>query len=93
MSVVTIHLPDEVEEYADDIRRFVDAMVYKLKVHSSKGHWDNYTINQALDKLDGEVAELREAVDGGNMVEMVLEAADVANYAMIASSIAMIKGK
>jgi len=88
---VFITIPPEVEQYAPDIARFVDAMVYKLGVHAKKGKWEAMPIERALELLRGEEKELTEAVARGNMVEVMLEAADVANYALIASAIAMEK--
>lgn len=88
-----INLPPEVEPYREDIRRFVDAMVFKLKVHHRKGRWEEKTIAEYLPLLDGEVQELQEAVKQGNMVETLLEAADVANMALIVSAIAVERGK
>lgn len=90
---ITIALPPEVMQYQHDIRRFVEAMVYKLALHASKGRWENKTIVERLDRLDGEVFELKEAAQRGNMVEILLEAADVANYGLIISAIAMERGK
>jgi NTP pyrophosphatase (non-canonical NTP hydrolase) len=88
-----ISIPNEVLPYRNDIRRFVEAMVYKLSVHASKGRWENIPIETALRLLEGEVKELREAVQRGNMVEILLEAADVGNYGLIASAIAVERGK
>lgn len=90
---ITVSIPKEVEPYAQDIRRFVEAMVYKLSVHSSKGRWENRPIADVLDALEGEVKELRDAVQRGNMVEILLEAADVGNYGLIASAIAVERGR
>lgn len=90
---IEIKLPPEVEQYAGDLRRFFEAMVYKLGVHSSKGRWEDMPIDQALELLRGEEKELTEAVERGNMVEIMLESADVANYALITSAIAMERGK
>lgn len=84
-------IPPGVEQYAPDIARFVEAMVYKLGVHANKGKWENMPITRALELLRGEEKELTEAVQRGNMVEIMLEAADVANYALITSAIAMEK--
>jgi hypothetical protein len=80
---VVVSIPPEVIPYATEIARFIEAMVYKLKVHSKKGKWENQTIESRLPFLEGEVQELREAIATGNMVEITLEAADVANYALI----------
>lgn len=86
-------IPPEVEPYADDIRRFVDAMVYKLKVHHKKGRWNGKTVEDYAPLLYGEVRELDEAMNGGNMVEILTEGADVANMALIISAIAIERGK
>jgi NTP pyrophosphatase (non-canonical NTP hydrolase) len=88
-----VAIPPEVEPYADDIRRFVDAMVYKLRVHHRKGRWDGKTVDEYQPLLAGEVKELDDAVASGNMVEILTEAADVANMAMIISAIAIERGK
>ena len=93
MTEIVIRLPENVEQYKDDIRRFVDAMVYKLGVHSRKGRWEGIPSQRAFDLLGGEVRELKEALEGGNLIEIMLEAADVANYAMIISAIAIEKAE
>lgn len=93
MSNLSIKLPPEVEQYEHDIRRFVDAMVYKLRIHHKKGRWEDMPIEKAQELLVGEIRELQGAVAGGNLVEILTEAADVANYAMIIASIAMERGR
>jgi len=90
---ISVRIPAEVEPYTHDLRRFIDAMIYKLKVHSNKGKWEGLPIEKALELLQGEAAELKEAVEGGNLVEILTEAADVANYALIIASIATERGK
>lgn len=92
-SSITVSIPKEVEPYADDIRRFVDAMVYKLKVHHKKGRWEDKTVQDYAPLLYGEVRELDEAMNGGNLLEILTEGADVANMAMIISAIAIERGK
>ena len=71
----------------------MQAMIYKLKVHSSKGRWEELDLQTTINKLLGEVAELRLAIESGNHIEIMLEAADVANYALIAGSIATERGE
>lgn len=71
-----------------DVQRFVDAMVYKLHKNSHKGKWENLDIEDAIRLLKEEVVELQESVKTGNFVEMLLEAADIANFAMMVASIA-----
>lgn len=84
-----VRIPGSMADYAPHIRRFVDAMVYKLKLNAHKGMWEGYSEEEAVRLLQGEVSELQEAVADGNMVEVILEAADVANFAMIAAAIAI----
>jgi len=93
MKSINIPIPPEVEPYADDIRRFVHAMVYKLKVHHRKGRWEGKAMAEYLPLLLGEVAELDEAVKDGNLIEILTEAADCANMALIVASIATERGK
>ncbi len=89
--VIITPVPPEVQNYRGEIARFVEAMVYKLGVHSKKGKWEGQTIESRIPKLKDEVVELEEAIKRGNMVEVLLEAADVANYALIISAKALEK--
>lgn len=93
MSELSFKLPPEVAQYEHDIRRFVDAMIYKLKVHHRKGRWEGKTVAEYLPLLHGEVKELEEAIEGGNLLEILTEGGDVANMAMIIASIATERGK
>lgn len=93
LSELVIKLPPEVEQYRHDIRRFVDAMVYKLKVHHKKGRWEDLPIDEGLIRMAEESAELVDAVKSGNVIEVMCEAADVANFAMIVASIATERGQ
>lgn len=88
----TVFLPPEVVQYRDDIRRFVDAMVFKLAKNAHKGRWEDTSVKGAFSLLQKEVEELRAEI-GGNMVATLLEAADVANFAMIVGAIAIERGE
>lgn len=92
MSKFIVTLPPEVEQYENDIRRFVDAMVYKLKIHAKKGRWEGLGVMQGLNLMKGEIVELEDAIVADNTMEIITEAADVANYAMIVASIAIDRG-
>lgn len=92
-SSITVAIPTEVEPYAEDLRRFIDAMVYKLRVHHRKGRWDGKTVEEYMPLLQGEVEELEDAIGMNNMLEIITEAADVANMALIISAIAIERGK
>lgn len=90
---LTIEIPIEVGPYREELRRFFDAMIYKLRKNAHKGKWEGRELGGELDKLRDEVSELAEAISEGNSVEIVLEGADVANFALIISSIAAERGK
>ena len=93
MAKLEIPIPPEVEPYSDDIRRFVHAMIFKLRIHHRKGRWEGKTMAEYLPLLVGEIEELDEAMKGGNLIEILTEAADCANMAMIIASIAVERGK
>ena len=61
-------------------------MVFKLAKNAHKGRWEGLSISDMQAKLSLEVAELNEAINGGNTIEIMLEAADVANFALIIAS-------
>lgn len=90
MSELKLHLPPALEPARGEIKAFFDAMLHKLALNAHKGKWD-YPFDKAMTLMDAEREELSRAatVEGGNTVEIILEAADVANFAMIAASIAI----
>lgn len=75
-------------ELETDLRFFQDAMRYKLEKNAHKGRWEDMTVEAALSLLKQEVVELEDAIAKGNNVEIILESADCANFAMIAAVIA-----
>lgn len=83
---MSITIPPGCEPYTNDIRRFVHAMLYKLAKNAHKGRWESMSMQGEYDKLLVEVEELRAAMEGRNTVDIMLEAADVANYALIIAS-------
>jgi NTP pyrophosphatase (non-canonical NTP hydrolase) len=84
----TVTIPGECAQYAHDIRRFVDAMIFKLEKNIDKGRWESYSVEDAFHLLQKETQELFQEL-GGNSMKVVMEAADVANFAMIVASIAI----
>jgi len=66
-----------------------DAMIYKLRKNSHKGRWEHARTAEYMAKLREEVVELSNAVEERNTVEIVLEAADVANMALILCAMAI----
>lgn len=77
-------------EHEDVIRPFTDAMRYKLAVSKRKGRtWRDAEIEQLFKLLRHEVDELEEAISLGNTIEIMLEAADIGNYAMFIADLAI----
>ena len=86
---MSIKIPPELKPYEPDIRRMLHAMIYKLRKNTHKGRWEHGRIKEYEAKLREEVTELANAIDEQNMVEIVLEAADVANMALILCAMAI----
>lgn len=88
---IEVFLPKELLDIGvgPDLQRFFDAMVYKLRRNAHKGHWDDLTLDQAYADLGGEVEELTAAIASGSTSEILMEAADVANEALIVANIAL----
>lgn len=84
-----LFIPPEIADLEPALKRFFDAMIYKLRKHAGKGRWEAKDLDKIQELLVEEVGELAEAIQEGNQIETVLEAADVANYAMIAAAIAI----
>lgn len=85
--------PASDDRFGEDLRRFIDAMVYKLRKNNHKGRWEELDLRATLSLLRKEVDELEDAIKDGNRIEIELEAADVANFAMMVSAIAIERGK
>ena len=79
-------------EYDEYIDRLVEAMRYKLRINVKKGFLGDVPPDVLLDKLKDEVKELEDAASRGSMIEMLLESADIANFAL-GFVIAAMKGK
>ena len=62
---------------------FIEAMEFKLKLNDHKGGWEEVSIPHLLDKLRGEVQELEKAIKDEPGMNIMFEAADVANFAMM----------
>lgn len=75
--------------YDHELNQFYDAMRLKLHIHRNKGKWEGINLETLLKLLVDEVEELRETIKDGNQIALILEAADVANYAMIIANVAM----
>lgn len=89
MSRLAIFIPDELAQMSPTLHRFFDAMIYKLRKNAHKGKWEGMDIVSSLARLKDETSELCTAIEESNHVEILLEAADVANFALILAAIAM----
>lgn len=70
-------------EHDDILQPFVDAMKYKLGANKHKGkRFEDLTFERMFELLQGEVVELREALESKNQFEIIFEAADIANFAL-----------
>lgn len=72
-----------------DIKRFIDAMIYKLRRNAHKGRWEDLALDKAFGDLKSEVEELEAAMGPGSTTEILFEAADVANEALIIAAIGL----
>lgn len=85
-----IEIPQELRGTERHIKLFIDAMIYKLAKNAHKGKWEDSTGSQAMEQLQQEVSELEEALtDEHNVVSIILECADVANFSLILANIAI----
>lgn len=80
---ITIHLPDEIAHYEGDLRFFFDLMVFKLNLNRHKGFGEGKDPTDLADRADDELTELRDACERGSQADVVMEAADVANFAWL----------
>jgi hypothetical protein len=89
--MIQVAVPPELVDIgvAPDLQRFFDAMVYKLRRNSHKGRWADVKLADAMSDLGDEVQELVAVVQFGSTAEILMEAADVANEALIVAAIAL----
>jgi hypothetical protein len=86
-------IPANCAAYRDDIRRHVQSMIYKLSQNAHKGRWQELNLVAVIKCLKRETEELEEAIAEDNYIKIILESADVSNFALIAASIATERGK
>jgi len=78
--------------YHEEVRLFLDAMKYKMMKNRHKGKWEDLDLSDAFKLLRREVDELEKAINEGNSIDITLEGADVAVFALIATHIALVRG-
>jgi NTP pyrophosphatase (non-canonical NTP hydrolase) len=66
-----------------EVVEFADAMEAKLRENDHKRHWRHLGMQTLSMRLTQEREELRGAVARGSHAEILSEAADVANFAMM----------
>ena len=71
------------ERIEADISTFTDAMKQKLGENEHKGYWDKLSLLELLYLLSNEVEELTDAILVKDETEVMREAADVGNFAMM----------
>ncbi len=64
---------------------FAKKMEEKLIKNDKKGGWNNCSYDELQNFLNQEVIELKKAIEEGNPVSIINEAADVANFSMMIS--------
>lgn len=82
-------MPQYDGRYDREMKMFTDAMKTKLAANQHKGKWEGVNLEELLQRIVDEVDELRQAIKGGNAIEIMLEAADIANFAMMAADVAV----
>lgn len=81
------------EDWWNALYRFIGDMSDKLEANSHKPGWASLTFQELLKRMKAEVNELERAISSGNMREVMLEAADVANFAMFIADVAWADNK
>lgn len=84
-----IHVPDDLAALVPDLERFISAMVHKLHRNRHKGKWEDLNLTDALARLHDEARELEEAICQRSYADILMEGADVANFALIIASVAL----
>lgn len=88
MPVLELHIAPAIEDITPRLKLFFEAMLYKLARNTHKGRWEDMDLESSMKRLGEELNELVESIGTGNNVEILMEAADVANFAMIIADIA-----
>ncbi len=66
-----------------EIMAFAEAMEYKLRENDHKGGWEESSMIDLKSNLKDEMLELFDALDNGTYYDVLFEAADVGNFAMM----------
>lgn len=66
-----------------EVKTFAQCMEHKLKKNDHKGGWEGVTNERLFELLRQEVDELEQAMLNEPTLNIVFEAADIANFAMM----------
>jgi hypothetical protein len=70
------------KDYDEALARLAEAQRYKLRINAKKGWLGDVPPDRLLALLKGEIPELEDAFKRGSQIEIILEAADIANFAL-----------
>lgn len=87
-----IHVPKELAEMEPVLEYFINTMVRKLHANRHKGNGEAHIQNMVAG-LKSETNELLEAIKNESQFNVLLEGADVANFAFLIALNAIIKDK
>lgn len=85
MTSLHVPIPAEMEPYRDDLEYFFATMVRKLHVNRHRGVSNDAPLLGLIQGLEGEVREVKKALDEESQFDTPLELADVANFAFLMS--------
>ena len=74
------------DQINNDMDLIICAMWEKLEANHCKPYWDKDSLLTLAKLMQGEVDELVDAILHGSQQEIIAEAADVANFAMMIAS-------
>ncbi len=74
------------DQINNDMDVIIGAMWDKLQANKSKPYWDNDSLLTLAKRAQEELDELVDAILHGSQQEIIMEAADVANFAMMIAS-------
>lgn len=80
-------------EVREPVKRFAEDMEAKLKDNDQKGGWEDCNLYWLVSRINEETRELARAINlhrdlGASKENIIKEAADVANFAMMVADIA-----
>jgi len=78
-----VYIPDTMKEHENDLKFMFDLMVRKLDVNRHKGWLKGVTIDTLMKGMMKEIDEVLDEVKNKNQMAAVIEAADVANFAIL----------